>query len=236
MSPGDQRGDVSQGGQQLTKRGMGCQRQARNTEQPASGGEQDAVLGDVDGVIVVADFKGHGEAEALAELVGFAQATTQERERFFDGAVALEHSMREGSAGCGVEGHGHRSDEVVDSGEVHDVVVAPAVGILGVAEEPQQPVDPDLRGDPKFDLVASKHADVRRRLEYGAAFQVCADFDRSGGGEPVGDGPGDRAERSGLVFGQGQTPHAGPPISSSGTESSRGRVREVVPSRRASRP
>jgi hypothetical protein len=43
--PGDQRSDVSQGGKQLTKTGMGCQRQARDTEQPASGGEQDAVLG-----------------------------------------------------------------------------------------------------------------------------------------------------------------------------------------------
>lgn len=76
--------------------------QVREAEEAEGGSEEELVFGDVDVLVVVADFERYGDSESRAKLVGFAEPAPQDWERFFSLVVALQDAVGERPAG-GVE-------------------------------------------------------------------------------------------------------------------------------------
>lgn len=111
-------------------------REVREAEEPERGGEEELVFGDVDVVVVVADFEGDGDTKSNAKLVGFAEPTAEDGERLFSLVIALQDTVGECPSRGVKERNSQRGNEPIDVGEADEVIFPPPFRIVGIADEP----------------------------------------------------------------------------------------------------
>ncbi len=119
---------------------------ARQPQQPLGGGAQDAVLGGVDGVRVVADLHGRRTAEVPPDLLGLTQPPAHDQRGLLHFPVALEDPLPQ----CSVQLPLHRvrecGDDVVVRAGVDGALPAVPPGAGGVEAEPEKEEQPAHRG------------------------------------------------------------------------------------------
>ena len=129
------------------------------TQELAGGTAQQAVLHDVDGVLVVDHLDRQRQPGAPAELGGHVDAALDAEQRSSDGRVALEQALGKCSLGVRAERAGDRGQQVVGVGPQR-VGLVPLDTVDRLAQQGEQPVDADLGVDADLEAVDDEDADV----------------------------------------------------------------------------
>jgi hypothetical protein len=151
-APGDEPVHTVQPQRQVAQQPAGARRDAQQAQQLVGRGEQDPVLGDVGGVVVVAHLDRHRESVAPLDLLLDADAAPHDRQRLLRLSVAEEDALAQGPFGGTREGMGERGQQFGALAGV-DLLPPPASLPPRVAEEVEQAVDRCLRPDADFHRV-----------------------------------------------------------------------------------
>lgn len=145
-TPGDEPSHAVQPQRQVAQQPAGARRDGRQAQQSVRRGEEQPVLGDVDGVVVVTHLDRHRETVAPLDLRLDADAAPHDRQRLLRLAVTEEDALLESPFGGAREGVGQRGQQFGALTGV-DFLAPPASRLLRVAEEVEQAVDRRLRPD-----------------------------------------------------------------------------------------
>ena len=156
--------DVSEVAEQAAQHALRLGVYTRNGKHSLAGGAQDPVLGDVRRELVVADLQRERQPVMATQLLALAQPTAQHLGALLDDDVAREQALMDGSFGLPPQRLRDDRDEVRGLRDRYRVRL-PRGGMLGVAEEEQQPGDLDLRLDADLDIADPGRADLARRAD-----------------------------------------------------------------------